>query len=134
MVRSPWTFTSPLNLPAMRTLPPPWILPSMVMSAAISDSLRGRAVSARATGAAVGVGTSSGFDGGSNRAGSLAWGAGVGVCRGTALSFQRDMAWTYREGNCSRLAPKRGGGNRFVTARDMPDNRPQPRANRHVLA
>src|ERR1700682_1729896 len=42
MVRSPWTLTSPLNLPAMRTLPPPSILPSMVMSAAISDSWRGR--------------------------------------------------------------------------------------------
>src|SRR5690606_22170737 len=39
MVRSPCTLTSPLNLPAMRTLPAPSILPSMVRSAAISDSL-----------------------------------------------------------------------------------------------
>src|SRR5690606_15359718 len=38
MVRLPCTLTSPLNLPAIRTWPVPSILPSMVRSAAISDS------------------------------------------------------------------------------------------------
>src|SRR3982751_2552753 len=35
IVKSPCTLTSPLNLPAMRTLPPPSILPSIVISDAI---------------------------------------------------------------------------------------------------
>src|SRR5690606_7504771 len=39
MVRSPSTLTSPLNLPAMRTWPLPEILPSMVRSEAMIDSL-----------------------------------------------------------------------------------------------
>src|SRR5690242_10941929 len=69
IVRSPWTLTSPLNLPAMRTLPPPSIFPSIVMSAAISDSLRAGAAVARIAGAGVaargaGAGASSGFGGG----------------------------------------------------------------------
>ena len=37
MVRSPWTLTSPLKRPAMRTWPEPSILPSMVRPDAISD-------------------------------------------------------------------------------------------------
>ena len=78
----------------MRTLPPPSILPSTVMSEAMIDSLRGKPVSERATGAA-GLVASSGFDGASNRAGSLASEAVAGVWRVAVLSFQRDMAGTY---------------------------------------
>src|SRR5690606_10887651 len=55
MVRSPCTLTSPLNLPAMRTWPAPSILPSMVRSAAISDSLAGASAAARGGAAWVGV-------------------------------------------------------------------------------
>jgi hypothetical protein len=61
----------------MRTLPPPSILPSIVMSTAISDSLpphRAR----RASGAGIGFAASSGFDTVSNRVGSLSSGVGVG--------------------------------------------------------
>src|SRR5690606_1588063 len=39
MVRLPWTWMSPLKRPAILTWPAPSILPSMVRSAAISDSL-----------------------------------------------------------------------------------------------
>src|ERR1700722_11103380 len=39
MVRLPWTWTSPLKEPAMRTWPAPSIFPSIVRSEAISDSL-----------------------------------------------------------------------------------------------
>ena len=116
MVRSPCTLTSPLNLPAIRTLPPPSILPSMVMSAAIRDSLRGTPGSARAIGGtAAGLGASSGFGGGSYRGVSLGSGAGVGVSRGAVLSFQMAMTLSYRGEGGSRLAPKRRGGNGFAT-------------------
>ena len=67
-------------------------------------------MSARATGAAAGLGASSGFDGASNRAGSLASGAGAGVSR-AVLSFQRDMAQDLSRGWTLRLALKRDGGN-----------------------
>src|SRR5215470_3850013 len=90
MARSPWTLTSPLNLPAMRTLPPPSILPSMVMSEAISDSFRGKAVSIGA-GATAGVGANAGFNGAYDWAGSLDSGAGVGGRRVAVLSFQMDI-------------------------------------------
>src|SRR6478609_1135724 len=53
IVRSPCTFTSPLNLPAMRTWPVPSILPSMVRSAAINDSLGSLVVAGAARGGAV---------------------------------------------------------------------------------
>src|SRR5690606_24080615 len=43
------------NLPAMRTWPAPSILPSMVRSAAISDSLAGASAAARGGAAWVGV-------------------------------------------------------------------------------
>src|SRR5262245_39055904 len=39
ITRLPWTWTSPLNRPAIRTCPLPSILPSIVRSAAITDSL-----------------------------------------------------------------------------------------------
>src|SRR5687768_12122976 len=73
MVRSPSTLTSPLNWPAIRTCPLPWILPSMVRSAAISDSLSSR-VAARAGVAAVAG------------AGALAWAKGSdSVKRGVSV-------------------------------------------------
>src|SRR6185437_14236758 len=114
MVRSPWTLTSPLNLPAMRTLPPPSIFPSIVMSAAINDSLRGCRVSATATGAAAGVGTGSGFGGGSYRAGSFGCGAAAGAGRVAVLSFQMDIVKACKEGGVSRLTLKAGGDNQSV--------------------
>src|SRR4029453_8035531 len=93
IVRSPWTLTSPLKLPAMRTLPPPSILPSIVRSAAISDSLRDTVgVVMVATGATRG---GSGFGGGSTRGGSLTSNEGGRAGSGDGLaivfSFQRDM-------------------------------------------
>src|SRR5206468_3876906 len=125
---------SPLNLPATRTLPPPSILPSMVMSAAISDSLRGRPVSARAIGAAAGLGTSSGFDGASCLDGSHASGAGVGVRR-EVVSFHMDMTLSYR-GGVARLTPKRDRGNDYIaesrpllcSTRVLPSARNRPNA------
>jgi len=82
----------------------------MVRSTPISDSSRATLVSTRAAGVAAGLGTASGynevargmgagsgFDRAPNSAGSLASGAGVGVCRDTVLSFQKAMA-----GSCSR--------------------------------
>jgi hypothetical protein len=80
-VRSPRTLTSPLNLPAMRTLPPPSILPSIVMSAAISDSLRGRPGSARTTGAGVGAGAGA-RAGASIKGGTLIIGGDAGYMTG----------------------------------------------------
>src|SRR5439155_425296 len=79
------------------------IFPSIVMSVAISDSLRGRLVVVRGTSVVAGLGASSGFDGASNRAGSFASEGGAGVCR-AVLSFQRDMALGYRDGWFLRLA------------------------------
>src|SRR5438477_12908549 len=113
MVRSPWTLTSPLNLPAMRTLPPPSILPSMVMSAAISDSWCGRPVAARATGATARLGaySGSGSDGASNTASSLVSGTGAGTCRKARLSFHLDMGYAYQDGELLRLTLKAGEGN-----------------------
>src|SRR6185437_6825165 len=54
MVRSPRTLTSPLKLPAMRTWPAPSILPSIVMSGAISDSALGLAATAARAGRGAG--------------------------------------------------------------------------------
>src|ERR1017187_1316391 len=47
IVRLPWTCTSPLKRPAMRTWPEPSILPSIVRSAAITDSFDSRSVAPR---------------------------------------------------------------------------------------
>ena len=104
MVRSPWTLTSPLNLPATRTLPPPSILPSMVMSSAMSDSLRATLGFARgaaaATGVGVGAGTSSGFGGASNRTGSLVSGTGVDAGREGTASFHMAMTLSLKGAGC----------------------------------
>ena len=122
MVRSPWTLTSPLNLPAMRTLPPPSILPSMVMSAAISDLLARQAGvgACRRSGSGRGSrrgGGGGGFDKASNRVGSLASGGGRWVRAGVGVvSFQMDMdmcrscRWTEP---LRLIALKRGGGNQI---------------------
>src|SRR5690606_25241286 len=56
MVRLPCTLTSPLNLPAMRTWPVPSILPSMVSSAAISDSFNGASLRAGLAAGVAGAG------------------------------------------------------------------------------
>src|ERR1700682_5845430 len=102
----------------MRTLPPPSILPSIVMSEAISDSLRGTPGSARPTGVAAELGASSGFGGMSNRTGSLDSGTGVvgvvGVCRGAVLSFHIAMMHLSGGDRGLRLALKRGAGNDYV--------------------
>src|SRR3990167_97017 len=102
MVRSPCTLTSPLNLPAMRTLPLPSILPSIMMSAAIRDSVRARSDCARAAGD--GAGAVSTRDERSIRLWSGASGAGAGACRLALLSFQMAMEWVLSSGTSEAIS------------------------------
>src|SRR3546814_1066384 len=96
MVRSPCTLTSPLNLPAMRTWPAPSILPSMVRSAAISDSLAGASATARGGAAWVGLKSAAA---GVSRIGVgvgvwAAWGFGAAsLLANDGTSFLAELCW-----------------------------------------
>src|SRR5690242_7143985 len=115
IVRSPGTLTSPLNLPAIRTLPPPSILPSITMSLGITDALRDMSelrVTTGVAGAGEGVdtGAGAGVDGRSalgalsKRAGSGAGGGVVGVGWRTAvLSFHMAMGASLGSGGRARI-------------------------------
>src|SRR5690606_24941446 len=104
MVRSPSTFTSPLQRPAMRTWPLPEILPSMVRSEAIADARAWRA--AAAAGRAGWKGTS---------AGSKAAAAGLGSRAGGAASLPKGREESFLAEPCGKMDMARsflgtGGG------------------------
>src|SRR5439155_10727972 len=64
----------------------------------------------------MGLGTSSGLDGVSDRTVPIASGAAARAGREAVLSFQMDMTWAYRRGWTSRLALNRRGRNQSVAA------------------
>src|SRR5690606_27640789 len=103
MVRSPWTLTSPLNLPAMRTWPAPSILPSMVRSAAISDSLAGASVAVR--GGAAWVGLKSATAGVSRTGAGAACGLGAASLANDGASFLAVLCWLKM---AMKLLPRTG--------------------------